>query len=73
MYLIEYREVMLRYFAKLLHLCKTCHLDIILLLPVWALGGKVSLLVADKTFDFGHLNVLLNTFLFLCVTLALPS
>ena len=28
------------------------------------------LLVADKTFDFGYVKVLLTTLLFLCLTLA---
>ena len=47
------------------------HLSVVLLL-VWALGGKVTLLVADKTLDFGDVKVLLTTILLLCLTLALP-
>ena len=65
-------KVLVEVFAELLHLCRTCHLGIVLLLAVWALEGKVSWLVADKTFDLGHVNVLLTTLLFLCLTLALP-
>ena len=37
--------------AELIHLCRSNHLSVTLLLPIWALGGKVSLLVADNTLD----------------------
>ena len=37
--------------GEILHLYKSSHLSVALLLPVWALGEKVTLLVADKTLD----------------------
>ena len=37
--------------AELIHLYRSNHLSVTLLLPVWGLGGKVSLLVVDKTLD----------------------
>ena len=52
-------KLLVEVFVELFHLCKTCHLCIVLLLPVWELGGEVSLLVAYKTLDFGHAKVLL--------------
>ena len=42
-------KLLIEVLAEIIHLCKSNHLSITLLLPVWALGGKVSLLVADKT------------------------
>ena len=44
-------ELLIEVPIELLHLCRSIHLSVTLLLLVWALGGKVSLLVADKTRD----------------------
>ena len=65
-------KVFVEVFAKLFHLYRSYHLGIVLLPLVWELGGKVPLLVADKTLDFGHVKVLLTTFIFLWLTLSLP-
>ena len=46
-------EILVKVPAELIHLCRSNHLSVTLLLPVWALGGKVSLLVADKTLNLG--------------------
>ena len=64
-------KIFVEAFAELFHLCRTYHLCIVLPIPVWALGGKVSWLVADKTLDLGHVNVLLTTLLLLCLALLL--
>ena len=58
--------------AELIHLYRSNHLSVTLLLPVWALGGEGSLLVADKTLDLSYVKVLLTILLHLCLTLALP-
>ena len=44
-------ELLIEVPAELVHLCRSNHLSVTLLLPVWELGGKVSLLVVDKTLD----------------------
>ena len=66
-------KVLVEVFVELLHLCRTCNLGIVLLLPVWALGGKESWLVADKIYDLGHVNVLLTTLLLLFLSALDPN
>ena len=44
-------KLLIEVLAELIHLCRSNHLSVTLLLPVWALGGKVSLPVEVKTLD----------------------
>ena len=37
--------------AELIHLCRSSHLSVTVHLPIWALRGKVSLIVVDKTLE----------------------